>query len=355
MRSISFVFVNLVVLGAGFSLTPNSYSSTHPSKQVMCSGTKSATAAFDVDVDERTPCSENEGEYSYAQEQTGAAQESSAQESGATQESSATQEPSAQESDAQEYDSATPVLFYPGKLNRMIPQEFYGDFIARLRKHRNVYVADDSSVDDAAFIKELAEKEGICVVSHSTSANDVLELCKSVDDGFVNNVVLIDPIDYLFFKNDFKLARFDFLEMLESAEDFEEKISEFIESNKFDLLRKTLFGNRHAGSRKIKSRVLVLNSRLSRRWKVFPPIPPISKYSVDLKHIRKKVVRQIEEYGHFDILDAPWATMMHNTITRGAVSRETENIDAYHAILVDMINEELSRKDEKLTRKNALA
>ena len=235
-----------------------------------------------------------------------------------------------------------PVLFYPGKLNRLIPQEFYSDFISKLRKHREVYVANDSSDIDEDFMKGIVNGTGVCLVSHSTSANHVLDLCKTIDEGFVEHIVLIDPIEHLFFKNDFPMVKLDLSEILENAEEFEQTISEFIEANKFDLLRKSLFGKKDANDKKLNSKVLVLNSRLSNRWKVFPPIPPVSKYSLNLKHIRNKEIRVIEDYGHFDILDAPWATMMYNTVARGSVSRDTENIEAYHAILVDYINKELS-------------
>lgn len=239
-----------------------------------------------------------------------------------------------------------PILFYPGKFNRMIPQELYSDFISKLRKHRKVYVANDSSASemDEDFLKDIADSNGLCVVSHSTSANDVLELCKTIDEGFVETVVLIDPIEHLFFKNDFNLGNFELIDILANAEQFEDKVSEFIAANKFDLLRKALFGKKDVHEKKLNSKVMVLNSRLSKRWKVLPPIPPISKYSLDLKHIRNKEVHLIEDYGHFDILDAPWATIMYNTVARGAVSRDTGNINEYHTILVDLINNELTNK-----------
>tara|TARA_Y100001935_G_scaffold254729_1_gene264761 strand:+ start:43 stop:990 length:948 start_codon:yes stop_codon:yes gene_type:complete len=241
-----------------------------------------------------------------------------------------------------------PILFYPGRFNRMIPPEFYSNFISKLRQHRKVYLANDSNVHDDAFIKDITQTNGLCVVSHSTSANDVLELCKNIDDGFVDNLILIDPIDYIFFKNDFNLGKFDLVKMLESAEDFEDKLSEFIESNKFELLKNSLFAKGDESKRKIKSKVLVLNTRMSKRWKIFPPIPPISKYSINLKPIRNKVVKQIETYGHFDILDTPWANMIHNTISKGATLRDTENIENYHAILVKLINDELDMNQKDI-------
>lgn len=309
MRFVSLLFLNFIVIGTSFSsLNTPLLNGKKCTRSVSCGAIDASTVDdATIDVDVSLPCSDNP------------------------------------DTDNQ-FD--VPILFYPGKLNRIIPQDLYSDFITKLRKHRKVYVANDSSTIDEEFMKDIATSEGLCVVSHSTSANDVLNLCKTIDEGFIETVVLIDPIDHLFFKNDFNLGMFDFLEILENAEDFENKVSEFIEANKFDLLRKSLFRKKDDREKGMNSNVLVLNSRLSKRWKLFPPIPPIDKYRLDLKHIRNKEVHLIEDYGHFDILDAPWATIMYNTIARGAVSRDTENINKYHSILVDLINTELSKTTE---------
>ena len=234
------------------------------------------------------------------------------------------------------------IIFFPGKLNRAIPEEMYGDFLSKLREQTKVCVAKDSYDDNYALLNTLSENEKICIVSHSTSANDALNLCKRLsDDCIVDNIVLIDPIDYLFFKNDYNLDKFDLMNMLESAQEFEENISDFIEANKFELLKNALFSKNDYENKKINSKVLVLNTKLSKRWKIIPPIPPISKYSINLKHIRKKTVRNIDAYGHFDILDTPWANMVHNSISKGAADRDAENIENYHTILTDIINQEL--------------
>lgn len=236
------------------------------------------------------------------------------------------------------------IIFFPGKLNRAIPEEMYGDFLSKLRKQTKVCVAKDTYEDNYALLETLSKNEKICIVSHSASANDALNFCKRVssDDCIVDNIVLIDPIDYLFFKNDYNLDNFDLMNMLESAQEFEENISDFIEANKFELLKNALFSKHDYENKKINSKVLVLNTKLSKRWKIIPPIPPISKYSIDLKHIRKKNVRNIDAYGHFDILDTPWANMVHNTISKGSAGRDAENIENYHTILTDIINQELN-------------
>ena len=234
------------------------------------------------------------------------------------------------------------IIFFPGKFNRAIPQEIYGDFLSKLREHTKVCVAKDSYDENYALIKDISEEEQVSIVSHSTSANEVLDLCKGLpDNGGVGNIVLIDPIDYLFFKNDFNLDQFDLMKMFESAQDFEEKVSSFIEANKFELLKNALFSKNEHGNNKITSKVLVLSTKMSKRWKIIPPIPPISKYSINLKPIKNKVVRNIDTYGHFDIFDAVWANMLHNSISTGAAARDSENIENYHSILVDIINEEL--------------
>ena len=85
---------------------------------------------------------------------------------------------------------------------------------------------------------------------------------------------------------------------------------------------------------KINNKVLVLNSKISNRWKIFPPIPHNGKYAIDLK--LKKEIRVIDDYGHFDILDTTWANA-HNSFSKGSSLRDSDNIENYHQILVKIL------------------
>ena len=133
MRFVSLLLLNFLAFGSGFIAGPPF---VIPDTRAVCSAVNNVDVDVDVDadvdadasigatvdVDVDVPCS-NEDE-----ENTGHV--------------------------------PMPVLFYPGKLNRLIPQEFYSDFISKLRKHREVYVANDSSDIDEDFMKGIVNGTG---------------------------------------------------------------------------------------------------------------------------------------------------------------------------------------------------
>ena len=43
-------------------------------------------------------------------------------------------------------------------------------------------------------------------------------------------------------------------------------------------------------------------------------------------YLDNKESKELDKYGHFDILDTPWANLIHNTISKGSSSRENDNI-----------------------------
>mgnify|MGYP001177023825 CR=1 FL=1 len=228
------------------------------------------------------------------------------------------------------------VLFFPGKLNRVLPRELYNSFLNKLSGNRNTYVATPSLENNMKLVSNITTNENLCVVSHSTSANDAIELCQNSEN--IASLVLIDPIDYLFFKNDFDFDQFNVFKFLEQTQDLEENISSFIEADKLELFMNSVFKPNSNKKTKLNNKVLVLNSKISNRWKIFPPIPPISKYAINLRKIKKKEIRVIDDFGHFDILDTTWANAAHNTFSKGSPLRDPDNIESYHETLVEHID-----------------
>ena len=166
------------------------------------------------------------------------------------------------------------VLFFPGKLNKVLPRELYNSFLNKLSENRNTYVATPSLENNMKLVSNITTNENLCVVSHSTSANDAIELCQNSEN--IATLVLIDPIDYIFFKNDFDFdfEQFNVFKFLEQTQDLEENISSFIEADKLELIMNSVFKPNSNKKKKLNNKVLVLNSKISNRWKIFPPIPP---------------------------------------------------------------------------------
>lgn len=237
------------------------------------------------------------------------------------------------------------ILFYTGKLKTALPSDIYNSFLNKLSNKRKIYIASSDLDKNIALVNEITSGEKVTVISHSTSASDALELVKHMENAGeetednIENLILIDPIDHYYFKNDFNMNQYNVFKYLDKMEDMEEQISTFIEADKLNLVFKSIFKPGNHKNKKINKKTLVLKSSISNRWKIFPPIPPINKYSLNLNQLKNKKVKTVENFGHFDILDPTWSNMVHNTFSRGASSREVSNLENYYDILVEHIDE----------------
>ncbi len=243
------------------------------------------------------------------------------------------------------------VLFYPGKLNKMLPSNIYNTFLSKLAETKKIYIASSSTEKNLAIVNKITEGEKLSIVSHSTSASDAIELMKQIENtedttedsqqenlsDKIENFVLIDPIDHYYFRDNFNLDQYNVFKYLDSMEEMEDKISSFIEADKVSLVFKSIF-KPDKNKKKVNKKTLIIKTSISNRWKIFPPIPPINKYSLNLNQLKNKQITLIQNYGHFDILDSTWSNMIHNTFSRGANSRDISNLENYHNILIENIN-----------------
>ncbi|MAU36988.1 MAG: hypothetical protein CMD14_06415 [Flavobacteriales bacterium] len=236
------------------------------------------------------------------------------------------------------------VLFYTGKLRTALPSDIYNTFLNKLSESKKVYIASSDLEKNLALVNNIAKTDTLSVISHSTSASDAIDLIKYLErdaedvSANIANLVLIDPIDHYYFKNNINLEQYNVFKYLEKMDDMEEQISSFIEADKLNLVFKAIFKPGQNRRNKLNKKTLILKSSISNRWKIFPPIPPINKYSLNLNQLKNKKVKTIENYGHFDILDPTWSNMVHNTFSKGAPSRESSNLENYHELLIEQIN-----------------
>ena len=247
------------------------------------------------------------------------------------------------------------VLFYTGKLKNGLPSDIYNTFLNKLAETKKIYIASSSAEKNLVLVSKITETEKLSIVSHSTSASDAIELMKQIESindnqddnqddntqenvgGKIEKLVLIDPIDHYYFKENFNLNQYNVFKYLDSMEDMEDKISSFIEADKVSLVFKSIF-KPGKNKKKVNKKTHIIKTSISNRWKIFPPIPPINKYSLNLNQLKNKQITLIQNYGHFDILDTTWSNMIHNTFSRGAVSRDSSNLEKYHDILIENIN-----------------
>jgi len=236
------------------------------------------------------------------------------------------------------------VLFYTGKLKNALPSDIYNSFLNKLADNRKIYIASSNLEKNLALINKITKKEKVSVISHSTSADDAIDLIKHIEteekeEDNIENIILIDPIDHYYFKDNMSLNQYNVFKYLDEMDDVEDKISSFIEADKVNLVFKSIFKPGNNKNKKINKKALIIKSSISNRWKIFPPIPPINKYSLNLNKLKNKKIKTIENYGHFDILDPTWSNMVHNTFSRGSPSRDSSHLENYYDILIEHIND----------------
>ena len=150
----------------------------------------------------------------------------------------------------------------------------------------------------------LSNYANLTVLGHSSGCVNALQICN--DNKEIKTAVLMDPVDNsMFFK---------------------------------DLRGKQLI-------LKNVERLMFLNAAKSYKWDVsltnfnVPFIPGFRIDDSNLK-LKKGLSNMVEavDFGHSDVLDEPWSDVMHNSISKGSVDRETETLSEYRYWLGLRIN-----------------
>ena len=226
-----------------------------------------------------------------------------------------------------QYDNA--IIDVPVKTPEIIlcsgrfPSELYNELSQKLGEIGKVTRCSSQTLPD--YLSKLSDDEQVCIVAHSIGANDALRNAKKNEK---TKIVLIDPIDYNS-QTDNSIFEFD-------LEALEENISSFIEADKFKLLLDSVLGRNNRPSSNIPNKVTIIKSKLSNRWRIFPPIPPIAKYALNVDHLKNKTIVDVEGFGHFDVMDPTWANIM-NQLSKGANDRNT--IYQYHDQIANIITD----------------
>jgi hypothetical protein len=230
------------------------------------------------------------------------------------------------------------ILFFPAKLKQNMPNELYSNFLFKLGEQYEIYIGKDNMEENKKLIQEIPDNENLCIVSHSSSANDAIELSEDVT---IKKLVLIDPIEF-HKKNEVSNPLSN---LMINADEFDNKINDFLEADKIEMVKNAIWKKKENKEDNINlnniSNVLILKNKISEKWRFIPPIPPIDYLSIDIDNIKSdnKNITNLDFFGHFDILDSPWANFAHKTVSKGNQNRENSNIEEYHKYLVNLIND----------------
>lgn len=231
------------------------------------------------------------------------------------------------------------ILFFPIQItnNEQVPFELYNSFYSKLSNNNLDIYKSISKTEDTKTIKKISETNNtITLVSHSSGMSNLVKVFEE-NKNIVDNVVLIDPI-YWSLKDNRNKVSFN-------LEDFEDNLNDLMEENIFTILKNSFFNkkiqkiysSKYPNFENVNKLTYILDKKSS-RWKLFPPIPPIKKfvYKYDLIKNKNSKYIELEDYGHFDLLDSQWSNYIHKSISRGTSDRE--NLDEYHQKISDLIS-----------------
>lgn len=259
------------------------------------------------------------------------------------------------------------VLFYPGKFNSQLPPELYSTFLSYVnKKDISVFISQDKENNCKVISNDLKDFKN-CIVAHSFSANDAIELFSECED--INKLVLIDPLDDQVIKINmptikmptveipgFEMPKFEIQKMwdeFENSVDIDKlnkkmndfyKIEDIIEKKETikdlddsDLEIEPIVDASVVPKEK---QVLIVRTGESNKWRFFPSVPPIGIFNLKNEKINfeNKNEITINNFGHFDILDETWADIANKFFSKGANNRDVDNLDNFRDSLSNSIN-----------------
>lgn len=270
------------------------------------------------------------------------------------------------------------LVFFPARLQQQFPGEMYNEFIARLKDKYKVHIAGDSLEKNKKLMNDLQETcdvgyDNLGFIAHSSGVADLWNIYdviqKNNNNLGVDKIVLIEPLDlkistkldvnkyvpFVSIINELDLLNYNF-----DADILNEKIEEFIETDYLQLLKANIFGTFEARRQKMKGdneanvddgtsdiscdvgsgKLLVVKHEKSEKWRFVPTVPPLSFLGSDLKKFQRNMDIEevkIKKFGHFDILDRPWANLMKRATlsTNPSNDNRTEYIEEIENLIDD--------------------
>lgn len=252
------------------------------------------------------------------------------------------------------FNSPKSILFFPANFKNNLPSELYGSFISKISDKTNFYISKDSNEENNKLIDEIINKsEDICLVSHLSSANNVLDLCKQ--NSKIKDIVLINPMNNRML-NSFKFPTINPLKDVLNLDNVQNGINNFLKSNEnFQDYQININKEEKVNDVVTLDRLLIINKKESKKWNILPSFYPMDYLNLDLDNydfenieIKNKNSFEIIKYNHFDILDKTWAKNLNKILNGDPNLERYEKIDEYYQEISDMI----LNKDKEIPEEN---
>ena len=202
-------------------------------------------------------------------------------------------------------------LFLPPKFKQYNSYAGYQTFINELNKYGNVIIGDNINEND------IENYENITLISHSISAREGIELSKLEN---IKNLVLIDPINIGDYENSNKIN----YNNITDINKIDSQIDDYTIANLDNFI--------------------YIDFKLSNKWQMIPFVVPIGILKLKLKDINideniSVINKNIDLYGHFDIMDENWSNFFHNSLSKGSNDRDSERLNLLNNWLITTIND----------------
>lgn len=213
------------------------------------------------------------------------------------------------------------IIFLPGLTSDTLPIEsLYTDFLNIIsQKNISVYIPNNDNME--LMLDNIGKtNNNITLVSHSNSAIQSIKLCNEYD--FINNLILLDPINLPNNKNedqiDFEIEDINIINKKSNKKEKEKFIIDNIDN------------------------LLIIYTKFSNEWRILPVTFPIGHFNIKVKdlivneNVSKNIIK-VDSFGHFDILDNSWSSIIHNTVSKGCNDRSDDRIKQYHSWIAKKI------------------
>ena len=163
-----------------------------------------------------------------------------------------------------------PLYFFPAQLKNSVPQELYHTFVDHLKKDYDVKVDVTEINESNNFNKE------ILLLSHSSGANQLMNVYENLNETVNKKAVLIDPLDFQKYSFSVFPSFPKNINIDLDLEEIDQSLKNVFEKDYVEELKNYIFHNEDNNENTHNNKILILNHKKSDEWKILPLIPPIN-------------------------------------------------------------------------------
>ena len=156
-----------------------------------------------------------------------------------------------------------PLYFFPAQLKNSVPQELYHTFVDYLKQDYDVKI-NTIEVEKITPTTNNFNKE-ILLLSHSSGANQLMNVYDKLDENINKKVILIDPLDFQ--KYSISTSRFTSFFAFPSIsknidlDQIDQSLKNIFEKDYVEELKNYVFKNQDVYEENDKHKILVLNHK----------------------------------------------------------------------------------------------